>query len=135
MPWLMLAVAVIYFVAAWQGEATLSTLNSNLMQDLPAFGAFALMVIVIWAIGMVPKMRKPAMLLLTLVILAIVLTNGGTTQFLQNIQNLQAGAGQANIAPSQINAGNASGSASGVAGVASSAASSITGLFGLSGGN
>lgn len=123
MPWLILFFAVLYFVTAWQGPQSLATLNGNLATDIPNYGKFVLMIAVIWAIGLVPAMRKPAMLLLALILVTIALSS--SSGFFTNIQTLGTASQQpiTNTAPSQV--GGSTSSSSGILGTLGSIGSSI----------
>lgn len=115
MPWLILFFSLLYFMAAWQGSASLTALNTALGTDLPNYGKFALMLGLIWAIGLWGPARKPAMLLLAVILVGIALGSGsGVAAFFTNLSSLTAGAGIVNTAPSQVQSGvSGSGTAAG----------------------
>ena len=103
MPWLILFFAALYFAAAWQGSDKIGQLNGYLQTDLPNYGKFALMIVVIWALGIWPPARKPATLLLGLILVSIAIAGGGG--FFTNLQNLTVPSGTTSTAPSQIQSG------------------------------
>lgn len=123
-PYLLIFFAALFFVAAWQNRV--SYLTSGLAQDLPPFGKFAIAMAVLWAIGLVPKMRGISVGLITLVVVAIVLTH--SEQFWQNLTSIGSGASalpQQEPVSGTVQAGSANSGGDGAAG------SLLSGLNGL----
>ena len=88
MPVILLVIAILLFVSAYRGVNSISYLASNLEQDVAGFFVWALAIIVIGAIGLIPNMRKVSNALLVLVILVIALKNG--QGFFANLQNVKS---------------------------------------------
>jgi uncharacterized membrane protein YgcG len=80
----LLFAAIILFIAAYQNQ--LPYLATNLEQDFAGFFPWLLAVLVIAAIGLIPRAKPVAYALLGLVFLVMLIANKG---FFSNLQNIK----------------------------------------------
>jgi hypothetical protein len=84
MPFAFVTIGVVIFITALNGISNVKAFGSQLYNDLftasPSFWQWATALIVVGMIGYIPKAKKPADAFMVLIVLGMVLKNGGGIQ-------------------------------------------------------